>query len=59
MGTFKKREINTKEIISEYMRALQKKSSASRLKNDPNTYKKMRALKIERDREGELKIITE
>jgi hypothetical protein len=48
---------NLPKEISEYMRSLQKKSSASRVKNDPNTYKKMANLRHER--KEELKIIVE
>lgn len=53
------KQLTVQEIISEHMRTLQKKSSASRLKNDPNTYKKMRAIRTERDREGDLEIRVE
>ena len=45
--------------ISEYFRNLQKKSSISRLKNDPNTYKKMANIRYEKEREGELEIKVE
>lgn len=49
--------MDKKEIIKEYFRELQKKSAAKRKLNDPNTYKKMRALREEK--KEELKIITE
>lgn len=44
-------EMTPKEIISEYMRELQKKSALKRKQNDPNTYKKMRALREEKKEE--------
>lgn len=47
------------EIIKNYMRELQKKSAKKRLENDPNTYKKMRAIRTEKDKEGDLEIRVE
>lgn len=48
-----------KEIVSEYMRELQKKSAKKRVKNDPNTYKKMSRLRWERKEELEIKFTSE
>lgn len=48
--------MNEKEIISKYFRELQKKGVATRLKNDPNTYKKMVNSRWEKSKEGDLKI---
>jgi len=53
------RKLTPKEIVSEYMRELQKKSARKRLENDPNTYKKMRALRTEKSKEEELEIRVE
>lgn len=50
-------EQDRKLVISAHMRELQKKSAEARKRNDPNTYKKMRALREEK--KVDLKIVIE
>lgn len=47
------------EIVSEYMRSLQKKSALKRKENDPNTYKKMRAMREEKKEDLTIKLLGE
>lgn len=51
--------MDEKEIIRKHYQDMQKRGVIKRLANDPNTYKKMRAVRTEKKREGELEIITE
>lgn len=49
-------EHDRKLMVSSYMRELQKKSARKRMENDPNTYKKMRALREEKKEDLTIKV---